>query len=824
MHWLYGGKGFAYPDYKPRWLPDPPFQPERLLVDITLSLEERSVTGRAVHRLRFTRKTGTVTLHAADMDIRSVKVNGAPASYSYDGSEIEVSVDASPGDVAELEVEYSAKPRRGIWFVPIDGEGPARMAYTQGEPEDNRYWVPGHDYPNRKAPAELVIRVKEGLTVVANGVLVSRRKAGEGLEEWRFSMDRAMPHYLLAFAVGDFHVEEDEWEGVKLRYIVPRGKEALIERSFSKTPRIMEFLSRYTGVKYPYPKYDQVALEEFQFGGMENTAATFLTDLTLHDETAHREYRSEPLVAHEMAHQWFGDLVTCKDWSQLWLNEGFATLMEALWAREELGEEEFQHNLYGKLRAYLSEASRYTRPIVERRYHTPNELFDAHSYPKAALVLWALANLMGEDAFRRGLKIYLERHADSSADSEDLKAALEEASGLDLDEFFDKYVYSAGHPVVEYTYKWDADTGVLEVTAEQKQGGDAPTYTLALEALAVGEDYAERFTIHIDSQRAHAAWKLPSKPLAVCLDPDFKAFAVLKPKLGVEALAAMLKHCPTLYAKEVALTALAEKKGERAASAAAQLLRTANHWGLRADAARALAKIGGATAKKALLEALNGEKDARVRTAIAEALGSFQGSDVWEALSRILHDQAEGYWTRAAAATSIARSKHPNALEELRKALSYDSHAEAIRRAALRALAMAGGDEAFADIEPYTRPGTNYLLRAAAAQALGYLKPTHRVLSTLSLLAKSRHRRVRGAVATAAATMLDDRLLPLLQELQRDPDTYRPARDAAEKIKKHWERGEEYRRLREELDKLRGEHRELYERFESFEKKWAAGK
>jgi len=821
VHWLAGGRGFAYPDYRARWPPDPPFRLERLLVELTVDLEARSIEGRAVNRLRLTRPAGTLELHAADMEILSLTVNGGEADYSYDGSTISIRVDARPGDVLEVEARYRAAPRRGIWFVPIDGDGPARMAWTQGEPEDNRYWVPSYDYPDRKTRVELAVRARPGLTVVANGELVSRRPAG-GLEEWRFRMDQPLPLYLLAFAVGDFHVVEDEWEGVKLRYIVPRGYEDYVERSFSKTPRIMEFLSRYTGVKYPYTKYDQVAVEEFIAGGMENTTVTILTALTLHDETAHREYRSEPLVAHEMAHQWFGDLVTCKDWSNLWLNEGFATLLEALWAREDEGEEEFQHNLYGKLRAYLSEASRYTRPIVERRYHVPHELFDAHSYPKAALVLWTLANLLGEDAFREAIKAYLERHAGGSADAEDLKAALEEASGRDLDEFFDQFVYSAGHPVIEYSYRWDPEEKILTVTAEQKQGEDAPTYTLEVEALAVGDGYQERLTLRFKGRRAAAAARLPSKPHAVCLDPNLRLLADIKPKVGVEELAAALRHCPTLYAREIALKALSQRHGSRAAEAAARLLLDpAAHWGLRADAAAALASIGGPQAKKALLQALASEEDARVRTAIAKALGSFpEDEEVWQALTSLLHSPQEGYWTRAAAAVSIARTRHPRAAEELRRALSYRSHADVIRRSALRALAIAAGDEARPILEEHLSRRHSYLVRAAAAEALGYLRPDARLLALLSDTAKSRHPRVRRGVVAAASTLLDGRLLPLLQRLQADPETYRPARDTAEKIRKHMERGEEYRKLREELDRLRGRYSELYERVETLEKRW----
>jgi len=821
VHWLKGGKGFAYPDYKPRWQPDPPFTVEHVSATVTVDLEHRSISGTSAITLQVARPADTIVLHAADMEIQSVKLDGKSAEYSYDGSTIKIRLpEHRPGSTARIEVEYRATPTRGVWFVPIDSDAPARAAWTQGEAEDNRYWLPGYDYPDRKATLELAIRAPTGLFVDANGLLVDKRELG-GLTEWRFRLDERIPLYLAAFVVGDFEVYEDEWRGVKLRYIVPRGRGGLVERSFSKTPRIMEFFSNYLSTPFPYPKYDQVAVEEFIFGGMENASITILTDLTLHDETAHREYRSEPLVAHEMAHQWFGDLVTCKDWSHIWLNEGFATLLEALWAREDLGEEEFQHNLYRKLQTYLSEASRYTRPIVERRYRHPQELFDAHSYPKAALVLWTIANTVGEENFRKALRLYLAEKRGQSADTEDLKRSLEEASHMDLDRLFDEYVYSAGHPVIEYSYKWDDKSKTLTVTARQTQGDDQPKpFHIEVELLAVGEGYTETAKLRFDAETAVAALHLPSKPLAACLDPHFRVLAQLKPKLPPGELASALKHCPTLYAKEVALTALAESKGATAAKAAAELLSTAGHWGLRADAARALARIHGPTAKKALLDALKSEKDARVRTAIAEALGSFPDDEaVWNALTEILHNPQEGYFTRAAAVVSLARTKYPRAAEEARKALSYPSHADAIARSALKALAIAAGDEARSTLEEYTSPAHSYLLRAAATAALGYLKPDQKLLDRLAQLARSRHPRVKGAVISAASTLLDERLLPVLQELQRDPETYRAARDTAERIRKHAEKGEEYRKLREEIEKLRAESRELYEKVEIMEKR-----
>ncbi|MEZ0345362.1 MAG: M1 family aminopeptidase [Infirmifilum sp.] len=827
MSHLKPGRGFAYPEYEPQWPPEPPVELLRVSAEVSVDLSNRSLEGKATNLFRASGEVDRITLHASDMSVKRVSVNGSEARFSYDGSVIEVYLPkpALTGDVLEVSVEYSVvRPKAGVWFVPVDSDAPARMAYTQGQPEDTRFWLPTHDYPNRKATLELAVVAPSGQQVVANGVLVAR-EAREGVTRWVYRLDSRIPTYLAAFAVGDFSVIEENWNNVLLQYVVPRGREGDVERSFKHTKEMIRFFEEFTGVKYPYPKYAQVCVDEFVAGGMENASVTILTSATLHDEKAHLDFRSEPLVSHELAHQWFGDLVTCRDWSHIWLNESFATLMEALWRRRELGEEEFVYDLVGMMDSYLGEYERYSRPIVNRVYKYPDEVFDAHSYPKGALVLWTLMNVLGEDTFRRGVNLYLSRYREGNADTGDFRKIMEEASGRNLEQFFEQFVLSAGHPSLKVSWKWDEKEGVLGLRVEQIQGDDSPAkYNLPLEVEFLGEGWTVRRSFEIRGRLEVLSFRLPGQPKTVCLDPDFKVFKALELDVGPDELVTIAKTCGKLYPRVVALRALARKGGARhVGEIAAILTNEEEFWGLRVEAAEALRSIGGDLSLKALLEALNTVKHPRVRRAIARALSGFKSEEAGKALASVLTDPEESYYVRAEAAVALAKTGYSGALEELKRALTYPSHNHVIAASALEALGILGTQEALEAILPYASPGNPLQLRTAAIRALGYFTPSQRVLDVVEQASRSQHPHVKLAVTVAASRSLSPRYLGILERLRSDTSgrVARAARDAAERIRASMERGEEYKKLRDEIARISEEERRLQERIERLEKKGA---
>jgi len=373
-------------------------------------------------------------LDAADMDI--LDVAGA-SSWSRGEDKLRVNPQGS-----EIAIRYAAKPEKGMYFLePDEGyPGRPRQIWTQGQAEDTRYWLPSFDFPNQKLTTELIATVPSGLTVVSNGELVSQR-AGR----WHFRQDVPHPAYLMTFAAGEFSEIRDEWRGVPVQYFVQPGREDDGRRAFENTPAMMDFFSEATGVRYPYAKYAQVAVADFVYGGMENTSATTQTDRTLHDARAHLDFSSDPLVSHELAHQWFGDLVTCRDWGHAWLNEGFATYFECLWREHHLGYDEFLYDVFGLLQSYLGEErERYRRPIVTNTYGDPSDLFDRHLYEKGGLVLHMLRRGLGEEAWRASLKHYLERHRGGNVTTPDFQRAIEDVTGRNLEGFFQQWVWAPG--------------------------------------------------------------------------------------------------------------------------------------------------------------------------------------------------------------------------------------------------------------------------------------------------------------------------------------------------------------------------------------------
>ena len=320
--------------------------------------------------------------------------------------------------------------------------------WTQGQDEDAHYWFPCIDYPNAKATTEVKATVPAGYFVLSNGALVkTTSNASKKTKTYHWKMD--IPHvtYLVSCVAGKFTGHTDDVDGTPVSYYVQPGREADGARSFGKTPKMLRFFGERLNHKYPYAKYAQIAVSDFIFGGMENTTATTQTDTTLHDERAHLDFSSDPLVAHELAHQWFGDLLTCKDWSHAWLNEGFATYFEALFREFDRGADEFGYYRVALQDAYKREdRDHYRRSIVTNVYVEPVDLFDRHLYEKGACVLHMIRTQLGDDLWWKAIARYVADNAMRNVETVDLARAIEDVSGLNFAPFFDQWVLHAGHP------------------------------------------------------------------------------------------------------------------------------------------------------------------------------------------------------------------------------------------------------------------------------------------------------------------------------------------------------------------------------------------
>ncbi|MBV8083927.1 MAG: M1 family metallopeptidase, partial [Chloroflexi bacterium] len=502
---------FNLPGDTPHYAPDRFYRAQHLRLEVQVDPARKRIEGTATYTLKPSQvaagdETPPIVLDAAEMEVLDVT---SAKSWSHDDGKLRIEPEEASGEMT-VAIRYAAEPRKGMYFLEPDEGYPdrPRQVWTQCQAEDARYWLPSFDFPNQKLTTELIATVPDGLTVVSNGELVEHSGS-----RWHFRQEVPHPAYLMTFAAANFSLVEDRWRDVPVQYFVQPGREDDAKRAFGNTPAMMEFFSEATGVAYPYVKYAQVAAADFIYGGMENTSATTQTDRTLHDERAHLDFSSDPLVSHELAHQWFGDLITCRDWGHGWLNESFATYFESLWREHHLGRDEGLYDVFELVQAYLGEArDRYRRPIVTNVYHDPSDVFDRHLYEKGGAVLHMLRTQLGDEAWWASIHHYLERHRGGNVVTHDLQRAIEDVTGRNLEPFFHQWVFSAGHPDLKVSYSWDAkarlaSVGVKQTQASGKDEPKPPVYDVEFQLglddrlVPVHLDAAERtFAVHCDEQ------------------------------------------------------------------------------------------------------------------------------------------------------------------------------------------------------------------------------------------------------------------------------------------------------------------------------------
>lgn len=865
-------RSFAIAGATPHYAPDLPFRTEHIRLEVDVDPERKTVAGRVTHRVRAVAGgKAFLELDQIGIDIREATVRGKPARWEIAGQKLRIFFgegrEPAEDEKFEFDVRFSAvNPPRGLYFTGPDADYPNKphQVWAQGQDEDNRYWFPSFDYPNQKATSEVVATVPRGYTAVSNGALLGREEKGGRVQ---FHYRIGVPHvvYLITLTVAEFSAWEDRGpRGLPVQYFVAPGREEDGKRAFSHTPKMIEAFEKMIGVPYPYEKYSQVAVQDFIFGGMENTSATTQTDLTLHDARAHLDFSSDPLVSHELAHQWFGDLLTCRDWSHGWLNEGFATFMERVWiensSAEDGGIDEASYYSLMDLREYQEEdAHAYRRPIVCNTYIEPIDLFDTHLYQKGGLVLNLLRAVLGKDAFWKAVRLYVERHREGSVETLDLVRAIEDATGRNLRRFFDEWVFSAGYPEFEIAYAWHEQEKLAEITIEQKQtegkpalvneGVTTPIFHVPVRIEAVCEG-GQRVAVAIELSEARDRVFLacPSKPTRVRFDPgNFipKALKFPRPK---EMLLDQLARDEDCTGRIEAAIELGKIVDASVVAALARALLAEKFWGVQAEIAAVLATVRTDAARDALIAGL-GVKHPKARRAVVNALGSFHDDAAANALEKLARKDAS-YFVEGDAALSSARARiRPGVAADdvgiqraealLLGQLDKDSYRETIRASALMGLGKLPGlgrgerPRAMKALIEWSARGKPEDARLAAIIALGSAARAAsrveqaRVLEVLAALADEpafRIRRVLIAALRATETREAAAILAKIQSIELDGRNRRHAGLAIEDITAAGSAPETVAALQESLTKLEDEHRKLKAAVESANAKGAAQK
>ena len=453
-----------------------PLDITHIKLDMRVDLGSKTVTSRAKVDGVALRRLGTIRLDAVDFEISKVSVqvgDTSPAKCAYENDGRHLSIDLprplQVGEHVGVTVEYQLRdPANGLHFFGPSEEEPDAplLVWSQGQSITNRYWVPCYDHPNENQTTEIVCTVDKPNIAISNGKLLNVKDNGDGTQTFHWRQDQPHVSYLMTIVVGEFASKTETWRGKPITYYVRKKFADWMDNSFSNTRAMLDFFSDKIGVDYPWDKYAQVCCYSFG-GGMENTSSTTLGERTLHDDKAHLDTSSDGLVAHELAHQWWGDLLTCKDWSHLWLNEGFASYFQALWTEEDLGADEFAYDMLQKSRRAIKGGKK--KPIVYRNYDRPGEQFDSRAYPKGAWVLHMVRRRLGDALFWKAIGAYCNQHKFSTVETVNLRKAIEQVSGYSFERFFYDWTERAGHPEVELKYEYLSDEKLGKVGIKQTQ-------------------------------------------------------------------------------------------------------------------------------------------------------------------------------------------------------------------------------------------------------------------------------------------------------------------------------------------------------------------
>jgi aminopeptidase N len=828
---------FAFPGTRARWAPDRVVDIQHLALELEVDPDNRRVAGTVRLRVAvIAADTHVIELDAVELTIDSVTAAGAPVGFRHDGKRLRIELAHAPaiGSELQLVVAYRGAPRRGLYFIAPDDGYPDKpiQVWSQGQDEDSRYWFPCFDAPNAKATSEITVTVPARLFAVSNGTLVSDRTDGDRRTlHWRLDV----PHscYLITLAIGDFATIETAWRDVPVVYYVERGREAAAERTLARTPEMLELFSRQFGVTYPYPRYAQVFVADFIFGGMENTSATTLTDTVLLDERAALDYDVDALVAHELAHQWFGDLVTCRDWGEGWLNEGFATYSEYLWREHREGRDAADLELDEWAEMYFGEDSgRYRRTIATKHYEEPIDIFDHHLYDKGGRVLHMLRHVVGDDAFWRALAHYLQKHRHGVVESRDLARAVEEATGKNLDWFFSQWVLDgAGHPELDIAIRWDADHKLATVTIEQTQKieGKTPLFRIPakLRFRIGGADHDAAIELVDPKHVFHIA--LDAEPTQAIFDPGRVVLAAQKVAKPEPVWIAELGGATLAIDRASAAQALARRGGPAAERAIGEALERDAFWAVRGAAGLGLATLRTPTARDRLIKALGAEVHPRARRMIARALGEFvHDPAAGGALARLVERGDPSYFVEAEAALALGKTRTARAGELLRLAATRESFTDIIRQYAYRGLAEARDDSALGLLIEGLRWGRITQGRRAAAMALAQLVRGRRdreardVRERIELLLGDRDFRVQAAAIEALSQIGDPAAIAALRKMidrELDGRLRRRGKEVIRDLENATPASEDVRRLRDEISELRQLAGALRERIELIEAK-----
>mgnify|MGYP003575087127 CR=1 FL=1 len=831
---------FDLPTSNFHYLPSLQFTVERLKLDISVDFSPKQIICDLELAIKCLQSTSQIILDCSDLEINSVcSVSGntlTPLEFRILNDKLEIKLQNTVLESTPLiiRIAYKGCPTRGFYFIDTShNANMGHQAWTLNEPSDAKFWLPCLDHPMSKFRTEVSVTVPSEYSVISNGILVDvikddRILNGQNVRSLRYlwKQDSPIPAYLVSLVIGKFKEIRERNDGkIDLFFYIPPEREEDANRSFMNTGKMLEFYENYLGINYPFKKYSQVTVDRFAVGGMENSSCTTLTINTLHDKRADQDYSSDPLVSHELAHQWFGDLVTCRDWQDIWLNEGFATYCEALYWEHSRGIDEFLYYVFLLFEDYFDEyKNKYSRQIVTNYYAYKDDLFDRHTYEKGSSVVHMIRNVLGDKKFRSCLKAYLKTFSNSVADTHDLRRVIENNTGISFQRFFDQWVFNKGHPILKIEIETQADLVCVRIEQIQEYlfdfelelkisyDGMETNSSSSIHLMRV-RDKACLFEIHLEFGTDHIKW--------ISVDPSLKTLKQIKSiAISKEFLLRQLTNGDTIIERVDAARALKDYINLKTVDTLGHVVLNDTFWGVSVEAAKSLGSIKSTESYNKLKDCFLQVKHPKIRRAIIRALGDFRKQESIDLLKKVIESNEESYFVMMEAAIAIGKARVSDMIPNLVRLIDTNSFQNVVAQGAILGLReFKDREDAMATLLEKTCINYNEKIRETATYSLGQFAKHTKVYDTLSKLLTDDWFRVR---INACKAFEESELVKSVEELtyvaEHDIDN-RVRRIAFEAINKIKESNKpNVGELVEELDKLKFSNAELLQKIDRIDR------
>lgn len=760
------------------------FDMQHMVLRVSFDWDKETVLGEATLQMKpFVNGLKTIELDAAKFDVTSVKlVNGNSLKYQVDLEKITVTLDREYklGEAISFTVKYSAQPKTGLTFVKPSKADPKRpyQIWSQGESQSNHEWFPCYDAPNDRATCETIVTVDSKYQVISNGELVDvKEDKAQNKKTYHWKMDYPFPSYLVSLVVGEYAELKQEANGIPIYHYVYKDQLENAKVSFSTVPEMMKFFSTKLDEPYPYKKYAEIAAYEFP-GGMENITATTLSDTSVRDKRALID-NNDSLSAHELAHQWFGDLITCRDWSDLWLNEGFANFMDATWLGHTYGEEEYLRDMLDSQNTVLGRYKQGShRPIATKRFYQPDDLFDENSYARPQLIINLLKHLLGEDAFWRSIQHYIKvNRSRGLVTTSDLSRAIEDVTGQNLDWFFEQWVYKLGQPELEINSQYDETKKQVKLTVKQLQKNDpkrpwfdvAEAYRLPVDIAITTNSGTKIHQVTVDQIEESFTFPTDEKPLIVNFDRGNYILKTVKFSRSTDELVYQLRKDDDVTGRIRAAAELKATVSETAINALLAAVKEDKSSLVRLQAVDSLADNKTEMVRSALLEAVN-DTDWHVRQRAISILGQFKDKSLLPLFQKILAKDPS-YKTVGAATRAIGLIGSVEAIDTLLELATQPSWQDSLASYALEALSDSQDPRILDLALKYAAPGNDRPIRSSAVYLLGArAKGNTQALEYIQLALEAESNSLKYSAIAALGEISDKTAQETLEQYSKKPN------------------------------------------------------